>query len=500
MDKSKEFLSVIQEIVSINDRNLIIERVVNYALALSGADGAAFFSLNRTGKSLKLEYYRGMSGRYFNQLKNAANYSYVANVFKQNTPLVVENPKVQFRRQNEREILELFMAKHIKGIVTCPVRNARYNMALLNLYFKKKPLINEELLQRLEILTRFTAISLYNCFLLNNSNDLVNRLSIINNINKKLVKTINLNKLLKTIHSELSRIVNLDNFYIALYNRDDDTITFLYETFKGKKIKKFTRKFQNGLTEYIIFTKKPFICNSNLRKELDDRGIGLYGGVSKSYMGIPMIASNRVIGVLSIQDYQHENAYPNRIVKLLTPLIPTISSHVNNALLYERVNYLASHDELTNAYNFRYFYNYIDNLSKRYLKNEKRFSMMLLDIDNFKEVNDNYGHLQGNVVLKEYVELLKKYSNRGKKVFRYGGDEFVIVVEKDKYKTSRIAENILRHVRKYNFTGDIKLTCSIGISEFPGDAETINDLIHITDKNMYEAKSKGKDNYFMGTS
>ncbi|NIA22996.1 MAG: diguanylate cyclase [Proteobacteria bacterium] len=498
MEESKMFSGVIQEIVSLDDNNSVIERVVNYALAISKADGVAFFSVNRTGKNLKLEYSHGFSERYFNRIRNASNYSYMANLFRQNTSIIVNDLEKQFRKQNDKKILNILNEKNINGIIICPINNAEYNMGLLNLYFKKKGKINKKNFQIIELLTRFTAISLYNSSLLNESKELVNRLSIINNINRKLAKTINLSKLLKTIYIELSRIVSLDNFYIAIYNQVDDTITFLYETYNGKKIHKFTRKFQNGLTEYIIFTKKPFICNSNLGKELDERGIGLYGTISKSFLGIPLIASNRVIGVLSIQDYEHENAYPKSIVKLITPLIPTISSHVNNALLYDRVNYLASHDELTKAYNFRYFYNYINNLSKPYLKNEKNFSLMLLDLDNFKDVNDNYGHLQGNVVLKEYVDLLKKITRTGKKVFRYGGDEFLIIIGKDKSYTSRVAKNILKNVREYNFNKNIRLTCSIGISEFPTDANEINDLIKITDQNMYRAKANGKDNYFTG--
>lgn len=241
------------------------------------------FSVGRTGKNLKLEYSHGFSERYLNRLRSVANYSYITNLFKQNSPVIINDLNNQFRRQNDKKILNILSEKNIRGIITCPIKNAEYNMGLLNLYFKRKIKINENKFQTIDLLTRFTAISLYNSSLLNESKDLVDRLSIINNINRKLAKTINLNKLLRTIYMELSRIVNLNNFYIATYNHDNDTITFLYETYNGKKIRKFTRKFQNGLTEYIIFTKKPFICNSNLEKELDERGIGVFGALSKSF-------------------------------------------------------------------------------------------------------------------------------------------------------------------------------------------------------------------------
>ncbi len=498
MKDEKLFPSIIQEIVALNESDSVIKKVVNYAHTISGADGLAFFSINKTGKYLKLESYNGFTEKYFNKLRNSANHSYITNVLKSNAPLIIGSVAKQFRRQGDKKILNLLLEENIKSIIVYPVKNAEYNIGILNFYFKKKANINKSKLQQLELLTRFAAIALYNCSLLKDSKELINRLSIINNINKKLARTINLNKLLRTIYVELSRIVDLDNFYIATYNHDNDTITFLYETYNGKRIKKFTRKFQNGLTEYIIFTKKPFICNSNLERELDERGIGLYGTVSKSYLGIPLISSNRVIGVLSIQNYQHENAYPKNIVKLITPLIPTISNHVNNALLYEKVNYLASHDELTNAYNFRYFYNYINNLLKHFKKNDRKFSLLLLDLDNFKDVNDSFGHLQGNSVLKEYVDLLKNIVKTDKRIFRYGGDEFLIIVRKNKQSSYKIAENILKSVREHNFDRNIKLTCSIGISEFPTDAEDIDQLIRKTDQNMYRAKALGKDRAFTG--
>lgn len=148
-------------------------------------------------------------------------------------------------------------------------------------------------------------------------------------------------------------------------------------------------------------------------------------------------------------------------------------------------------DELTEAYNRRYLERQLEVQTKSNLKG-KQIYMLLIDVDEFKKINDNYGHLAGDEALKEIANILKYSCDNRAFVSRYGGDEFVILGQCE--NASVIEKNILqieKNVRKVNDQGKFKysISLSIGVSIFNrSDEGGIDNFLKEADKNMYEKK------------
>jgi len=175
---------------------------------------------------------------------------------------------------------------------------------------------------------------------------------------------------------------------------------------------------------------------------------------------------------------------------------------MNNDLLEEIKNELETYkskiirDYLTKLYNRQYFDEVIQRSIEEYKRYGKIFSIIFLDIDDFKSINDNFGHVVGDFVLKYLAKILKKNTRNVDYCFRYGGEEFAIVMPNTGIKNATIlAERILDDLRKTVFKYkdiDIEITASAGVEEMR-DGYTPNMLIEAADKKMLKAKSIGKN-------
>ena len=150
-------------------------------------------------------------------------------------------------------------------------------------------------------------------------------------------------------------------------------------------------------------------------------------------------------------------------------------------------------DDLTGLYNRRYLYIKAPKKIEETQRKAIPFSIVLIDLDHFKNVNDTYGHTRGDGVLKEFALFLKTLLRVGDTVFRYGGDEFVCILSKANYgQAVRISRRFIERCRAKDFT-QIKLTLSIGIASCPENAKDWPGLFEIADRNLYSAKRHGRD-------
>lgn len=165
--------------------------------------------------------------------------------------------------------------------------------------------------------------------------------------------------------------------------------------------------------------------------------------------------------------------------------------------MYSQTRHMSVTDSLTGLYNRRHFQ---DNLEREFLRakrygNELSFAMM--DIDDFKKINDTYGHTFGDYVLKEVAYLISQTFRKTDLVFRYGGEEFAIIItETSKEKAIIPLERLRQTIANHSFTFDgnkIKVTVSIGVSDVSDDIETVQKLIDEADKALYCAKNSGKN-------
>jgi diguanylate cyclase (GGDEF)-like protein/PAS domain S-box-containing protein len=167
--------------------------------------------------------------------------------------------------------------------------------------------------------------------------------------------------------------------------------------------------------------------------------------------------------------------------------------------MHQQLNYMATHDALTGLPNRTLFMDRLQVALAQSKRNKNKLAVMMLDLDHFKDVNDNLGHMVGDKLLKEIGSRLTGILRHNDTVARLGGDEFVILLsdlEKTEYAAG-VAKVILKALQKPFLSSDDKITCnaSIGIAIYPEDCEDVESLLKKSDMAMYSVKTQGRNNY-----
>lgn len=150
---------------------------------------------------------------------------------------------------------------------------------------------------------------------------------------------------------------------------------------------------------------------------------------------------------------------------------------------------IATMDGLTGVYNHRHFHEMLDWNISHLNRSPQAFSLFITDIDNFKKYNDTYGHVEGDKILHNFAQLLVSSTRDNDMVFRYGGEEFAVILSQtDQFGAQKVGERLLTIVRS-----KMPITMSVGLASFPMNAQIKSELVVRADKALYRAKTTGKD-------
>ena len=213
----------------------------------------------------------------------------------------------------------------------------------------------------------------------------------------------------------------------------------------------------------------------------------------QSLMFIPLRNKSKLVGMVVFFDTEKANAFGERDVRIASFLCEHAKSAIENALLYSQAKILTITDDLTNVFNYRYLNNILDRELVRAQRLNSSMSVLFLDLDDFKKVNDTHGHLVGSKILQELAGLLKFAVRKVDAVARYGGDEYIVVLTDTNAKGAQlVAERIRKMVEDHPFLEnegfDISLTISIGVASYPEHGLNKVELLHLADEAMYRGK------------
>lgn len=192
-------------------------------------------------------------------------------------------------------------------------------------------------------------------------------------------------------------------------------------------------------------------------------------------------------------------------LKTVSNRISRGAAHLEFCVQYAQAKDQSFVDDLTNLYNQRYLPIVLDREISRMGRFKKKFAVLFLDIDFFKRVNDTRGHWIGSKVLVEVSKIIKACTRNCDYGFRYGGDEFLVVlVDTNAENGQKVAERIRRAIEEHEFLSEdpvshstkpvsLKLTVSIGLATYPDHAKSTVDLIQLADQAMYYGKNKGRN-------
>jgi len=216
-----------------------------------------------------------------------------------------------------------------------------------------------------------------------------------------------------------------------------------------------------------------------------------------SVMIVPLSAHGRNSGVL-VAESDTSDLFTDRDLKMFSVVARSTALALENAELHKRTEELTINDELTDTYNYRYFVRKLEEEKRRALRYNLPLSIIMVDIDWFKKLNDTYGHEVGNIVLKELSGIIKKCIRDVDIFARYGGEEFVIILpQTPQVEASRIGERIRKQVEDTIIdagqAGTLKITVSAGISSFPENGKSHEELVSVADQALYRAKGEGRN-------
>jgi diguanylate cyclase (GGDEF)-like protein len=211
---------------------------------------------------------------------------------------------------------------------------------------------------------------------------------------------------------------------------------------------------------------------------------------------VPIFAEERCVGVLCLFDKEEGLNFTEVDMASLLSLADQAGVAIENVFLHDQARTHAIVDTVVGTWNRRYFEQRLQQELERHKRFAREFSLLLIDIDDFKHVNDNYGHQRGDAVLIELVGRVKQVIREIDVFARFGGEEFVLVLPETEIDGGiRTAEKIRDVIKERTFEGEppVNITVSVGVASYPDHGSDRDALLAASDKAMYQAKAEGKD-------
>jgi diguanylate cyclase (GGDEF)-like protein len=242
-----------------------------------------------------------------------------------------------------------------------------------------------------------------------------------------------------------------------------------------------------GIAGRVYVTAKPLVVN-NIKE--DDGFIDSEKSYVRSIACIPMVVYNDVIGVINVTNKRHDKAFTDEDVEMLKAVADQAAVAINKAQLWD----MAVTDSLTGLYVRRYFLVKLQEELHRAERYDNILSIVMADLDHFKNINDTYGHDAGDRVLKAIGKFLQQNIRDVDMVARYGGEEFVIMIPEAANDAAHIlSERLRKQMSELKIEDLPPITISLGIATYPFDGSDLADLIKKADAAMYAAKRDGRN-------
>ncbi len=326
----------------------------------------------------------------------------------------------------------------------------------------------------------------------------IERLENLNDFARRIGASLEKEEVISLVNSALQEALAADTYYLGILENGQIRLDLLYddgEFFTGTVVNA-----EGTLSGWVVRNRQPLFI-PDLRQDVDLEGVSLVIAgkeqTSLSWMGIPMITAH-LTGILAVASYE-PNAFDRTDMELLENLGQQAALSLDNAYHHEEVEKQSRLDSLTHVYNHGYFLTLLEQSAATIRASGGGMSLVMMDIDYFKQYNDSYGHLVGDKVLVELTRLLSSYIKATDSVGRWGGEEFaLLLMGANGLQALQIAERIREKVNSLNLQTEdgrqIALpTVSQGVALFPAETGDIIKLVDLADQRLYLAKERGRN-------
>lgn len=324
------------------------------------------------------------------------------------------------------------------------------------------------------------------------------RLEIINNVSRQMMLSLETEQTISLLNATIQDALEADTYFVGILKKNEIHLSLFYDD--GDYFHGVTVPLEETLSGWVVKNQRELFL-PDLRKEVGLEGVRDYivgkEKTSLSWMGVPLIAEN-VRGVVGLGSYQ-PNAFDRADMELLSNLAQHITLALDNTIRHSKVEEQTRLDSLTGVYNHGYFLKKLATQAEEAAGTETPLSLIMLDIDFFKQYNDEYGHLVGDRILKTLCTAIKHHIKLSDSVGRWGGEEFVISLPGANGKEAiQVAERIGQTMAALRIEDREQNmipvpTVSQGIAIFPWEEYEIYRLIDLADRRLYIAKKRGRN-------
>jgi diguanylate cyclase (GGDEF)-like protein len=328
----------------------------------------------------------------------------------------------------------------------------------------------------------------------------IQELQTLNEIVQAISSSLQPKEILRIIMEKTADLIKAEGWSVLLLDHDNRELVFEAAAGEaGKKLLGMKLKIGQGVAGWVARYGQSIIVPDVTK---DPR---FYSGVdkktkftTKSILCVPMRSKDKIIGVVEVVNKIGGEPFTQDDLEIFENLVAHITIALENASMYRRMEEASLIDDLTQLYNVRYCNQYLDRFLNSRRSSQSIISLIFLDIDFFKLVDDNFGHLVGSETLRSVGQRLKRTVRSADALIRYGGDEYIVLLPSTDKKTATvIAERIRKEINKEPFYafGNKKFNISVtlGVATYPDDAKTRDELIGKADKAMYEGKLSGRN-------
>lgn len=333
----------------------------------------------------------------------------------------------------------------------------------------------------------------------------VERLMACIAFSKVLAGIYDMETLLTAVLERINAIIPAKNWSLLLIDPQTGELYFAVVVgVASEAVRDVRLKPGEGIAGAVVQTRQPlFIPDVNADPRFCSRVDAITGFGTRSIIAQPLIIRGEVIGVFEVINVEDERYFREKYLPHLAILADYVAIAVDNVRNLQKLHARTFIDEVTGFYNTRYLIQKLDRLIPKLRDQGEHFSLVFLDLDNFKEVVDRHGHLRGAKILAEVAWVMHRELGANDSIVRYGGDEFIILLPRRSQQQALEITQRLRCTLKGNtFLQDeglgIKLTASYGIATMPEDAQDRETLLLIADQALFGSKHQGRDRIMLG--
>lgn len=327
----------------------------------------------------------------------------------------------------------------------------------------------------------------------------MHHLSILYDIGRALNFIDDLTKLLALILDRGIHLVDAQKGSLMLYDEKTNELVvrvvrgidrYVEEQILSGEIQCTRLKKGEGIAGRVFATREPVILHE---PRDDSRYLESRSSRIENIICVPLKVYDEPIGVINITNKKGGQRFTEEDLKIICGLAEQAAVAINNARLYE----LAVTDSLTRLYIRRHLMQRLEEELRRARRYKHSLSVCMLDLDNFKQLNDRHGHVAGDRLLSEFARILRRCSRASDILGRYGGDEFCTVLPETPFEgalafADRVIAELAQNLEASG-TNDLNISVSIGVASFPNHGEDVDSLIQSADRALYRAKEDGRD-------